>query len=291
MSCALSTVITVPCEARPADGFGGRRGSDAAVLDRQFAGPHSWLGGLSASLRQAILESMHRRVIVRGQRIVTTEQSDRPLRIVCRGVVRMSVQASNGSHVALDHLYAGEPFDYAEVALQSRGEVEYHPIGEKAEVGSLELDALRAPEADLHELKQALLRDSCAKLRRLYEAVEDLQTQPLQTRVAKSLLDLNQRQPSASWPGPGIFGLTQTELADMLGCSRQRLNESLMAMKRCGMLRWHHRRLELVDLEALRASALGAPGKRAWPGAFEEGNGSCVRRPRSFTVPWLSADP
>lgn len=291
MSSALSTVSTVPYEAWSAPGFGGRRSGDAAAFYPQFAGPRSWLGSLSASLRRAILESMHRRVIVRGQRIATTEQSDRPLRIVCRGVVRMSVQASNGSHVSLDHLYAGELFDYAAVALQSRGEVEYHPIGEKAEVGVLELDALRTPEVDLHELKQALLRDSCVKLRRLYAAVEDLQTLPLHARLAKSLLDLNERQPSASWPGPGIFGLTQSELADMLSCSRQRLNESLTAMKRCGMLRWHDRRLELVDLEALRAPALGVPGNRSRPRAFEEGDISYVRCPRSFTVPWLSADP
>ena len=86
------------------------------------------------------------------------------------------------------------------------------------------------------ELYEAMLRLHARRLRQLFGLVEDLNTLPLRARLAKQLLHLARSYgvPSLSDNSEIRIGLqlAQEELAQLLGASRQRVNQELKAMER-----------------------------------------------------------
>jgi CRP-like cAMP-binding protein len=81
-----------------------------------------------------------------------------------------------------------------------------------------------------------MLRLHARRIRQLYGLVEDLNTLPLRARLAKQLVHLVRSYgiPSLSDGSEMRIGLqlAQEELAQLLGASRQRVNQELKSMER-----------------------------------------------------------
>ena len=105
------------------------------------------------------------------------------------------------------------------------------------------------------ELYEALLRLHARRIRQLYGLVEDLNTLPLRARLAKQLLHLVRSYgvPSLSNGAEVRIGLqlAQEELAQLLGASRQRVNQELKNMEREEMIRIEPGGLVVRNREAL----------------------------------------
>ncbi|MFZ3129118.1 MAG: Crp/Fnr family transcriptional regulator, partial [Rhodoferax sp.] len=105
------------------------------------------------------------------------------------------------------------------------------------------------------ELYEALLRLHARRIRQLYGLVEDLNTLPLRARLAKQLLHLVRSYgvPSLSNASEVRIGLhlAQEELAQLLGASRQRVNQELKAMERDNAIRIEQGGLVIRDRDAL----------------------------------------
>jgi CRP/FNR family transcriptional regulator, cyclic AMP receptor protein len=91
------------------------------------------------------------------------------------------------------------------------------------------------------ELYEALMRLQARRIRQLFGLVEDLNTLPLRSRLAKQLLHLVRSYGVASLSNDkemriGLH-LAQEELAQLLGASRQRVNQELKAMEREEIIR------------------------------------------------------
>jgi CRP/FNR family cyclic AMP-dependent transcriptional regulator len=106
------------------------------------------------------------------------------------------------------------------------------------------------------ELYDALLRLQCRRLRLMFDAVEDLNTRPLAARLAKQLL-LLARSYGVTEGGEIRIGLqlAQEDLAQLLGASRQRVNQELKGFERDGALRVEPTRLVVLSREKLLAIA------------------------------------
>jgi CRP/FNR family cyclic AMP-dependent transcriptional regulator len=86
------------------------------------------------------------------------------------------------------------------------------------------------------ELYEAMLRLHARRIRQLFGLVEDLNTLPLRARLAKQLMHLVRSYgvpacPTGSEMRIGLQ-LAQEELAQLLGASRQRVNQELKSMER-----------------------------------------------------------
>ena len=105
------------------------------------------------------------------------------------------------------------------------------------------------------ELYEALLRLHARRIRQLFGLVEDLNTLPLRARLAKQLLHLVRSYgvPSLSDGREVRIGLqlAQEELAQLLGASRQRVNQELKSMEREGSIRVEPGGLVVRNREAL----------------------------------------
>src|SRR4029079_10446840 len=88
------------------------------------------------------------------------------------------------------------------------------------------------------ELYEALLRLNCRRLRLLFDVVEDLNTRPLASRLAKQILLLARSYGIAQGEEIRIvWQLAQEDLAQLLGASRQRVNQELKSFERDGAVR------------------------------------------------------
>jgi CRP-like cAMP-binding protein len=106
------------------------------------------------------------------------------------------------------------------------------------------------------ELYEALMRLQARRIRTLFGLVEDLNTLPLRARLAKQLIHLVR-----SYGVPNLedgnqmrigLQLAQEELAQLLGASRQRVNQELKTMEREGSIRIEQGGLVVLDRAALR---------------------------------------
>lgn len=105
------------------------------------------------------------------------------------------------------------------------------------------------------EFYEAMLWLQARRIRQLYGLVEDLNTLPLRARLAKQLLHLARSYgiPSLSDNQEIRIGLqlAQEELAQLLGASRQRVNQELKGMEREGSIRIEPGGLVVRDRNAL----------------------------------------
>ena len=112
---------------------------------------------------------------------------------------------------------------------------------------------------DHAEFGEALLSLQARRMRYLYWMMEDMATLPLRARLAKQLLHLMRRfGPRMPLPGdehPVGIALVQDELAQLLGCSRQRVNVELKVMERDGVIRMAQRGIIVLDLAQMETIA------------------------------------
>ncbi|MEX0786097.1 MAG: Crp/Fnr family transcriptional regulator [Dehalococcoidia bacterium] len=109
----------------------------------------------------------------------------------------------------------------------------------------------RRPHAAL-----ALLETLSLRVRRTDEVLTDLSFLDLPQRLTKRLLELASThpdtRPAGLVPGQPRVRITQTELASMLGVSRESVNKQLNAFARRGWLKLGRGAVTLLDPEALR---------------------------------------
>src|SRR6185369_13254400 len=106
------------------------------------------------------------------------------------------------------------------------------------------------------ELYEALLRLNCRRLRLLFDTVEDLNTLPLSARLAKQILLLARSYGVQQGDEIRVgLQLAQEDIAQLLGASRQRVNQELKGFEREGAVRIEPTRLEVLSEDKLLAIA------------------------------------
>jgi CRP-like cAMP-binding protein len=102
------------------------------------------------------------------------------------------------------------------------------------------------------EVSLQLLARLAQRLRRTNEAVGDLVFSDVPGRVAKALIDLGERFGKQGPEGLHVHhDLTQEELAQLVGASRETVNKALADFAGRGWLRLDGRAVLITDLERL----------------------------------------
>jgi CRP-like cAMP-binding protein len=103
---------------------------------------------------------------------------------------------------------------------------------------------------------EALLRALAQRLRRTNEAMSDLVFSDVPGRVAKALLDLSEKFGKPTTDGVLVaHDLTQEELAQLVGASRETVNKALADFAQRGWLRIEARAVVLLDVPRLARRA------------------------------------
>ncbi len=211
----------------------------------------AWFSKLSATLREAILARASVRRLGDGDPLATRGSAAEEWCGVARGAVRISSVALSGKQITLTYAEPGTWF--GDIAL-----FDGLPRSHDADAhGSTTLLVVRKPDfkhllAQHIELYEALLRLNCRRLRLMFDQFEDLNTRPLQARLAKQILLLARSYGIAQGEEIRIgLALAQEDLAQLLGASRQRVNQELKGFEREGAVRVEPTRLVVLSREKL----------------------------------------
>ena len=217
------------------------------------AGP--WFSKLSVGLQQAILSRALVRRLPDGAPLAARGAPASDWTGVARGAVRVSSVSLSGKQVTLTYVEPGTWF--GDIALFD-GLPRTHDADAHGDT-----TLLMVRKADFHELLaqhvelyDALLRLNCRRLRLMFNQFEDLNTRPLQARLAKQLLLLVKSYGIEQGEEIRIgLALAQEDLAQLLGASRQRVNQELKGFEREGAVRVEPTRLVVLSREKLMAIA------------------------------------
>jgi CRP-like cAMP-binding protein len=161
--------------------------------------------------------------------------------IACaKGAVRVSSTSISGKQVTLTYVEPGVWFGDVAIFDGDRRTHDAYAHGETTTlcVAKADFKKILASHVELYE---ALLRLHARRIRQLYGLVEDLNTLPLRARLAKQLLHLLRSYGVSSLSDSREtrigLQLAQEELAQLLGASRQRVNQELKAMEREDVIR------------------------------------------------------
>jgi CRP/FNR family cyclic AMP-dependent transcriptional regulator len=207
---------------------------------------------LDEAARAEFVARAHHRSFAAGEPIFHLGAPGRSMMAVLVGIVRISLPAARGREMILADLPAGEVL--GEIALlDGRRRSANATALTKCELLVLERrDVLpfleRNPKACLQLM--ALL---CARIRRSDERMSDIAFFDLPARLAKTLLH---------YPAPGHdpprLSLSQSELADMTGGTRENVNRCLRDWQRRGILDLKEGWTIILRPDALKA--LAEPG-------------------------------
>ncbi len=215
----------------------------------------AWFSKLSQDLRTAILARAHLRRLADGAPLATRGAMAEEWCGVARGAVRISTVSLSGKQVTLTYAEPGTWFGDIALfdGLPRTHDADAHGDTTLLVVRKRDFKELLAQHVELYD---ALQRLNCRRLRLMFDQFEDLNTRPLQARLAKQLLLLARSYGVVQGDEIRIkLALAQEDLAQLLGASRQRVNQELKGFEREGALRVEPTRLVVLSREKLLAAA------------------------------------
>ncbi|NCT91296.1 Crp/Fnr family transcriptional regulator [Cellulomonas sp. APG4] len=203
----------------------------------------------------ALFATMTPVTLARGQAIFSEGEPGDRLYVIGSGKMKLGRRSNDGRENLLAVLGPAEMF--GELSLFDPGPrtATASAVSDAVlyELGHDELIAwLEEHPAVAKHLLEALAR----RLRRTNEALADLVFSDVPGRVAKALLDLSRRFGEPTADGLRVaHDLTQEELAQLVGASRETVNKALADFAGRGWVRREGRAVVLLDVERLERRA------------------------------------
>ncbi len=227
--------------------------SIAAVL-----GKTALFGALAQSDRLIVAGQLRRTTFKQGQTIFARGDPGSEIFLVVEGSVRLSVFSSDGRTLSFKHANAGEVF--GEIACLDGG-------ARSADAIALtRVEAMTLAQARLNSLietnprvARAAITFLCHRLRETSEQSEAIALHPIEVRLARFfLVRCKHREMAGGGSKPAFdIGMSQNELALLVGASRQKVNAALALLEEAGAVKRTGNRVvcNVARLQRLAASA------------------------------------
>jgi CRP/FNR family cyclic AMP-dependent transcriptional regulator len=200
----------------------------------------------------ALLASMTRLTFARGTTIFREGEPGDRVFVIGEGKIKLGRRSNDGRENLLALLGPGEMF----------GELSLFDPGPRTATATVVADAVLFELAHTELISwlethptvaKHLLQALGRRLRRTNESLADLVFSDVPGRVAKALLDLSTRFGEQVEDGLRVaHDLTQEELAQLVGASRETVNKALADFAARGWIRREGRAVVLLDLERLQ---------------------------------------
>ena len=204
---------------------------------------------------EALRSTMTRVEVPRGEAIFHEGDPGDRLYVIVEGKIKLGRASGDGRENLLAVLGPGEMFGELSLFDPGRRNATGTAVADTVLIGmgSDDLDQWLRGRPDV---ARHLLRALARRLRRTNEALADLVFSDVPGRVAKALLDLSERFGRPTDDGLRVaHDLTQEELAQLVGASRETVNKALADFASRGWLRLEARAVVLLDVDRLRKRA------------------------------------
>lgn len=208
--------------------------------------------GLSDEDMQAIGHATTMTRCVRGQQILSPDDDPDRIHIVKQGRVRVYRMSPDGKQLTLDIHEKGTILGDMELLGQDRLPEAYAEAIDDAVICTITPDELRRLIERFPIIGVNIIRHLSRRLRAAEQELEAMAYQRVDQRVARKLLDLARRFGIRTERGTLIEArLTQQELAEMVGTTRETLAHTLGDFRRRGLLDTVRQRVLIRDAEEL----------------------------------------
>ena len=208
--------------------------------------------GLSEESVEPVASRLETVTLPRGRVVFNEGEPGDSLYIVLQGKIKLSRRAPDGRENVLAVMGPSDQF----------GELSVFDPGPRTATATAVTDvklakmpqAVLRPWLEAHpEIGERLLHVLARRLRRTNDSLSDLVFSDVPGRVAKALLDLADRFGRPATDGVLVaHELTQEELAQLVGASRETVNKALAEFVQRGWLRLEARAVVILDMQRLR---------------------------------------
>ena len=211
--------------------------------------------GVAPEAREALASALQYGDYTRGENVFTEGEQGDTLFVVLTGKVKVGRRAADGRENMLSVMGPSDMF--GELSLFDPGpRTATATVLTDARLASLAHAALRPWINDRPEIAEQLLRVLARRLRRTNDALADLIFTDVPGRVAKALLELAERFGTQEGEGVRVHhDLTQEELAQLVGASRETVNKALADFASRGWMRVDSRAVTILDADRLARRA------------------------------------
>ena len=209
---------------------------------------HPFFKGLDDRIVERLIPHALTRKVKNGTLLFRKGDAGTNLYAVCAGAVRVSAPSDQGKDAIFNLIVPGEIF--GEIAFLDGGPRTADAMMiESGELMVIERRDFLPLLHDYPELALRLLEILCGRLRRTSEQVEDIVFLGLKARLAKTLLYLHGHSSSQH---PQELKVTQREISQLVGVSRESANKQLRRWERQKWVKLERGGLSILSLDALK---------------------------------------
>ena len=226
---------------------------DDVSAARRAIAASGWFGTLPPAVRHDLLRVMNMRRYAHADAIFRRGDEADAWLACGTGAVRISGAAANGRPLTLTIVGPGRWFGDPPLSPRELRTHDAEAHGRTTVVAVSRADLQRT--LDIHPaLYPALMRLQALRLRQVFTVVEDLSSLGLRARLGRQLLLLSQTHgvPCRGGEVRIAVRVRQDLLAEMVGCSRQRVNQHLGELTRARLIRREAGTLVLQDPAVLQ---------------------------------------
>lgn len=214
------------------------------------------LANLSETELEALARDFSQRQFRQGETIFQQGDSGQMLYLIESGLVRIYVQSEDGQEMSVNVCGPGDLFGELSVIDEEPRSASVVAM-EDTVVHLLSRERFREHMRRSPQLALDVLKALSVRVRYSTRQVGNLTLLDISGRLARKLLELAQLHGVVEPDGVRIdLALTQSDLASLVGTTRESVNKAMGAFRRQGLVRMQRGHMVIVDADALRAQSL-----------------------------------
>jgi CRP/FNR family cyclic AMP-dependent transcriptional regulator len=213
---------------------------------------HPFFSDLAAEALDQLCRYAKPTSLKRGATLFSKGDAGNSLYAVISGTVKISVSSPDGRNAILNLIGAGELFGEMSV-LDGRVRSADATANTNCEILVIDRRDFLPFVQSQPALAMKFIELLCTRVRWTSDQVEQIILQDLPGRLASALLGLTEKRKLE--PASGTIAITQQEISEMVGMTRESINKQLRAWAARGWLRLEHGAIVVLNAEPLRELA------------------------------------
>lgn len=215
-----------------------------------------WHELIDPSTIQLILREGRVRVLEPGEVLFRQNAAFKDIALILSGAIESSIVTVNGRKQVVAYSAAGDVLNLFACFDGKRNAFD-HVARTDAKVVLLSRDAVNSGRLADPRFRDLLVRMLCGIGRKTHQLLPNHSLLSLRKRCLLVLLQLADKFGVESVHGIAIgLKLSQEEVADIVGCSRPKVNSEIKELERLGLIEVLYKCIHIVDYERLRALAV-----------------------------------
>ena len=217
---------------------------------------HPYFADLEPEAFEQLCRYAKQTTLKRGATIFSRGDPGTNLIVVVSGTVKISISSPDGRNAILNLIGAGEIF--GEIALlDGQPRTADATANSNCEIFTIDRREFIPFVRSQPTVAMKLIELLCGRLRWTSDQVEQVILQNLPGRLASALLRLTDKSKPA--PEARIIAITQQEISEMVGMTRESINKQLRAWAARGWVRLEHGAIVVLKPDALQTLVDAGP--------------------------------